>query len=72
MPIYAFKCSKCGHEFDELVPRMDAVAPCPECGSKKVARQLTAPAAYTGSSAAAEVPPCATGGGCAGGACPFG
>ncbi len=71
MPIYAFRCIECEHEFDELVARMDAVAPCPKCGSTRVERRLTAPADYKGSTGgSAEVPACPTGG-CAGGACPF-
>lgn len=46
MPIYAFRCAACGHEFDRLQklsdPDPDA---CPECGAAGgVGRQLTAPA----------------------------
>ncbi|WP_320170150.1 zinc ribbon domain-containing protein [Maridesulfovibrio sp.] len=34
MPIYEFKCSKCGKEFDELImPGKGIEAVCPECGS---------------------------------------
>ena len=44
MPIYAFQCASCGHEFDRLQkmsdPDPDA---CPECAAGAVKRQLTAP-----------------------------
>ncbi len=69
MPIYAFRCEKCDHEYEALVPRMDETAACPECGGEKVARLLTAPADYRGSGGP-EVPPCGQGG-CASGQCPF-
>ncbi len=72
MPIYAFKCDACDHRFEELVSRIGQVAPCPKCGSEKVSRELTAPAAYRNESggSAGEVPPCANGA-CQTGACPF-
>jgi putative FmdB family regulatory protein len=45
MPIYAFQCTTCGHDFDRLQklsdPDPDA---CPDCGAATVRRQLTAPA----------------------------
>ncbi len=45
MPIYAFQCTACGHQFDRLQklsdPDPDA---CPECAAGEVKRQLTAPA----------------------------
>lgn len=44
MPIYAFKCTACGHGFDRLqkisAPDPDA---CPACGAAAVTRQVTAP-----------------------------
>lgn len=44
MPIYAYKCSSCGHTKDEL--QKISAAPlthCPACGSATFAKQLTAP-----------------------------
>ncbi len=45
MPIYAFRCGQCGHQFDRLQklsdPDPDA---CPECGAAAVRRKVTAPA----------------------------
>ncbi|MGO1541728.1 MAG: FmdB family zinc ribbon protein [Luteimonas sp.] len=44
MPIYAFQCTSCSHQFDRLQkmsdPDPDA---CPECAADAVKRQLTAP-----------------------------
>ena len=40
MPIYEFVCSKCGEEFEDLVPMSDPSSECPSCGSKKVRRQM--------------------------------
>lgn len=44
MPIYAFHCDACGHDFDRL-QRMSDPDPttCPVCGKDAVHRQLTAP-----------------------------
>lgn len=80
MPIYAFKCDKCGHEFEELVSRMSATAPCPKCSSAKVSKMLTAPADYRGGGdnacgEACSVPYAQGGGGgccCGGGGCSHG
>ncbi len=44
MPIYAFACAACGHDFDRLQKMSDPdPAQCPECGKDQVRRQLTAP-----------------------------
>jgi putative FmdB family regulatory protein len=45
MPIYAFECDACGHQFDRLQKLSDAdPTECPACGAAQVRRQLTAPA----------------------------
>lgn len=45
MPIYAFECSACRHQFDRLQKLSDPdPAECPACGAAQVRRQLTAPA----------------------------
>ncbi|MHB1158049.1 MAG: FmdB family zinc ribbon protein [Phycisphaerales bacterium] len=67
MPIYAFKCDKCGHEFEELVSRMDGSAPCPKCSAKKVSRMLTAPADYRSAPGRSDACMMPGGGGCCGG-----
>jgi putative FmdB family regulatory protein len=44
MPIYAFTCDACGHQFDRLQKLSDPdPAVCPECGAPAVKRQVTAP-----------------------------
>ncbi|MFN9966832.1 MAG: FmdB family zinc ribbon protein [Lysobacteraceae bacterium] len=45
MPIYAFACSACGHDFERLQKLSDAdPTTCPSCGAEgPVGRQLTAP-----------------------------
>lgn len=44
MPIYAFECAACGHEFDRLQKLSDTdPTDCPACGQPQLKRQLTAP-----------------------------
>jgi len=45
MPIYAFACSACGHDFERLQRLADAdPTTCPACGAEgTIGRQLTAP-----------------------------
>lgn len=44
MPIYAFECGGCGHQFDRLQKLSDADPTlCPDCGAEQLRRQLTAP-----------------------------
>jgi len=44
MPIYAFVCSACGHQFDRLQKLSDPdPSACPDCAADSVKRQLTAP-----------------------------
>lgn len=43
MPIYAYKCSECGHAKDVLQKVSDApLTTCPACGKEAFAKQLTA------------------------------
>ncbi|MDH3510603.1 MAG: zinc ribbon domain-containing protein [Gammaproteobacteria bacterium] len=44
MPIFAYKCDACGHEFDVL-QKLGADAPdeCPECRSAQLRKLLSAP-----------------------------
>ncbi len=45
MPIYAFHCESCGHQFDRLQRLADADPQiCPACGASAVKRSITAPA----------------------------
>lgn len=44
MPIYAHRCSQCGHTQDHLM-KIDEPSPaCPACGSESYSKQLSAPA----------------------------
>lgn len=44
MPLYEYKCRKCGHRFEKIESLSAATTKkCPECGGK-AGRQITAPA----------------------------
>ncbi|MBK6805934.1 MAG: zinc ribbon domain-containing protein [Betaproteobacteria bacterium] len=44
MPIYAYRCERCGHELDALQKISDpALADCPACGEASLQKKLTAP-----------------------------
>ena len=46
MPLYEYKCCKCGHVFEKIQKFSDKPeAACPECGSEGE-RQLSAPAVH--------------------------
>ncbi len=43
MPIYAYRCSACGHAKDVLQKLSDApLTACPACGAESFSKQLTA------------------------------
>ena len=43
MPIYAYRCSACGHNQDVLQKMSDApLTTCPECGQATYSKQVTA------------------------------
>ncbi len=45
MPIYAYVCPDCGHEFDAIQSFSDkAIRTCPQCGKKKVGKKMSASA----------------------------
>ncbi|MCS3807879.1 zinc ribbon domain-containing protein [Xanthomonas sp. 4461] len=44
MPIYAFQCTACDHQFDRLLKMSDPVPEsCPACSANAIKRQVTAP-----------------------------
>jgi len=44
MPIYAYRCARCGHELDALQKLSEPVlVDCPACGEPALAKKLTAP-----------------------------
>jgi putative FmdB family regulatory protein len=42
MPIYEFQCEGCGAAFEELVAAGTESVPCPECGSERSRRLISA------------------------------
>jgi putative FmdB family regulatory protein len=40
MPLYAFRCQDCAHEFETLA-RFEETPACPACGAAHVERQLS-------------------------------
>jgi putative FmdB family regulatory protein len=62
MPLYAYACADCAHEFQTLV-RSGETPTCPACGGEKLERQLSLIAKPApGGEGAGDAPPC--------GACP--
>ena len=44
MPIYAYRCGRCGHELDALQKISEpALTDCPACGEAALQKMLTAP-----------------------------
>ena len=58
MPIYAYACADCAHEFETLV-RSNELPACPECGSERLDRRISliAKPASGGPSSARDVAP---------------
>lgn len=50
MPIFEYKCSDCGEQFDDLdsIANRDKPHKCPACGSMKSERQLSVFCASSG------------------------
>jgi putative FmdB family regulatory protein len=75
MPIFEYRCNKCGNVYEELVfGDRDRKVPCPSCGSDKSEKILSVIGgiAMGGSSAPSCGPSCAGASACAagGGCCP--
>lgn len=76
MPIYEYVCMTCESHFEELVRYDDAGLACPDCGSAKLTRLLSAFVAHgtVGQPGLGESPTpvgrgFSGGGGCCGGGC---
>jgi len=63
VPIYEYRCQRCGSRFEKLVRLAQADQPvvCPNCGADATERLLSAFSARTTGEAATT--PCSTGGG---------
>ncbi|MDR0307684.1 MAG: zinc ribbon domain-containing protein [Chitinispirillales bacterium] len=65
MPIYEYKCDKCGNLFEELVTGdRDKKIPCPSCNSPETQKRISAIGGI--SVKGGGMPSCASGGGCGG------
>lgn len=46
MPMYSYKCDKCGHEADYLVKFSDPIPPCKNCASVEQTKQMSTGTAF--------------------------
>jgi len=74
MPIFEYRCDDCKAAYETLI-RGDEAPVCPHCASRNATKQLSVFAVSAGSSSFGCGPSSCglpeTGGGCAGGSCPF-
>lgn len=76
MPIYTYKCKKCGVVFDFLMLQKSEKPVCAKCGSEHLEKQLSAPgivkmgtsypkgATCCGRDERCDIPPCSSDGTC--------
>ena len=77
MPIYEYRCTKCGNDFEEIVGANDPAPSCPSCHSERTEKLLSKASFRTGSGACCESGACDSAsacapsgcGGCSGGNC---
>lgn len=74
MPIYEYRCAKCGHEFEHLARTLSAVAEeCPRCGAGDPEKQFsTFSASVARNSSPCEAGACPAASSCPPGACQAG
>ena len=48
MPIYEYQCEDCSRDDIELLVRANETPECPKCGSTKLAKKFSVPAAHSG------------------------
>lgn len=67
MPIYAYRCPKCGKNFEKLLSlsRRDEAVSCPDCGEDDIHRSVASFASAIGSSGGSSFS--SGGGGCGSG-----
>ncbi|MBN1880675.1 MAG: zinc ribbon domain-containing protein [Deltaproteobacteria bacterium] len=67
MPLYEYKCRKCGHVFDVIhkISEDARDVPCPVCGTKDPVKQMSAVSSVTGTGTSGTVSggSCGPGGG---------
>ncbi|MDR1872156.1 MAG: zinc ribbon domain-containing protein [Deltaproteobacteria bacterium] len=54
MPIYEYKCEKCGKEFETLVLNQKEAISCPDCGFDRCAKLLSSFRSLSGSRGSSE------------------
>lgn len=65
MPVYEYRCARCGGEFERYVVKPGTAVACPVCGSGEVRRKLSVFAMKSDGPVASALPS----GGCCGGGC---
>jgi putative FmdB family regulatory protein len=65
MPIYEYRCKKCGHVFDKFVRSMSATGEveCPECHSQECRKNVTVFGSMSGATSVSAASDCAPKGG---------
>ncbi len=63
MPLYEYRCEKCGHQFEELVSLKEGSRnrQCPKCSGRSAHKIMSVCAARVDASGASECPTCTTG-----------
>lgn len=72
MPIFEYKCGKCGNSFEKLIRTSSEKIECPECGNGKVEKMLSVFSASVAGSPKCEMKPSCPSAGtkcCSGGTC---
>lgn len=77
MPIYEYSCNVCENLFEQRVPHMGDMAPCPKCGGTDVKRLISGAAVLVKGGGAEPMAACPSGmcggmmpgGGCGMGGC---
>jgi putative FmdB family regulatory protein len=64
MPLYEYTCEKCDSDFELLIRSASDQPACPTCGTAKVIKQLSVPAAHVAGGNALPVCETPRGGGC--------
>ena len=64
MPLYEYACEQCDKEFELLIRSSNDEAACPDCGTKKITKLLSLPAAHTSLSQSLPICKMPRGGGC--------
>jgi putative FmdB family regulatory protein len=67
MPIYEYRCSGCGKDFERYLSSQAAAVACPDCASSRVTRRLSLVGVRTAGDPMASAT--GMGGGCCGGGC---